>query len=81
MSDYLMKCLWKGVADVDLQQEAADRIEELEAELAEEIRVSNKRGNHIEFELLPKMSDLALRNKELEDNLFNLINTCKCKGT
>ena len=32
MSDYLMKCLWKGVADVDQQQDAADRIEELEAD-------------------------------------------------
>ena len=35
MSDYLMKCLWKGVADVDQQQDAADRIEELEAKLTE----------------------------------------------
>ena len=33
MSDYLMKCLWKGVADVDQQQDAADHIEELEAKL------------------------------------------------
>jgi outer membrane protein TolC len=33
MSDYLVKCLWKGVADVDQQQDAADRIEELEAKL------------------------------------------------
>ena len=34
MSDDLVKALWKGVADVDRQQEAADRIEELEAKLA-----------------------------------------------
>jgi hypothetical protein len=34
MSDYLVKCLWKGVADVDQQEDAADRIEELEAKLA-----------------------------------------------
>jgi hypothetical protein len=34
MSDDLVKALWKGVADVDRQQEAAARIEELEAENA-----------------------------------------------
>ena len=34
MSDYLLKCLWKGVADTEQQQEAADRIEELEARVA-----------------------------------------------
>jgi hypothetical protein len=34
MSDDLVRALWKGVADVDRQQEAAARIEELEAELA-----------------------------------------------
>ena len=34
MSDYLMKCLGKGVADVEQQQDAAERIEELEATLA-----------------------------------------------
>jgi hypothetical protein len=33
MSDDLVKALWKGVADVDRQQEAAARIEELEAKL------------------------------------------------
>lgn len=33
MSDYLVECLWKGVADVDQQQAAAERIEELEATL------------------------------------------------
>ena len=32
MSDYLVKCLWKGVADVEQQQDAANRIDELEAE-------------------------------------------------
>jgi hypothetical protein len=32
MSDYLMKCLWRGVADVEQQQDAANRIDELEAE-------------------------------------------------
>ena len=35
MSDYLMKCLWKGVADTEQQQDAADRIEELKAKLAQ----------------------------------------------
>ena len=30
MSDDLTRCLWKGVADLEQQQEAADRIEELE---------------------------------------------------
>ena len=34
MSDYLLKCLWKGVADTEQQQEAADRIEEMEARVA-----------------------------------------------
>lgn len=28
--DYLLKCLWKGVADTEQQQDAAFRIEELE---------------------------------------------------
>ena len=37
MSDDLMKCLGKGVADVDQQQDAADRIEELEAKLAKAV--------------------------------------------
>jgi hypothetical protein len=39
MSDDLVKALWKDVADVDRQQEAAARIEELEEKLktAEEI--------------------------------------------
>ena len=31
MSDYLMKCLWKGVADTEQQQDAAERIEQLSA--------------------------------------------------
>jgi hypothetical protein len=31
----------------------------LSAQLTEEIRVSNLRGNHIEFELLPQMADLT----------------------
>ena len=37
MSDYqdMMKCLWKGVADTDRQQEAYDLIEELKAKLAD----------------------------------------------
>jgi hypothetical protein len=33
MSDDLTRCLWKGVADLEQQQEAADRIEELEERL------------------------------------------------
>ena len=35
MSDHLMKCLFKGVADTEQQQDAADRIEELESVLRE----------------------------------------------
>ena len=31
--DYLLKCLWKGVADVEQQQDAADHIEKLERAL------------------------------------------------
>ena len=34
MSDYLVKCLSKGVADVENQQDAAALIEELEAKLS-----------------------------------------------
>ena len=39
MSDYqdMMRCLWKGVADTEQQQDAADRIEELEAKLAKAV--------------------------------------------
>ena len=35
MSDYLTRCLWKGVADIEQQQEAADLIEELEGLIKE----------------------------------------------
>jgi len=34
MSDELVRRLWKGIADTDAQQDAADRIEALEAALA-----------------------------------------------
>ena len=34
MSDDLVRRLWKGIADTDAQQDAADRIEQLEAALA-----------------------------------------------
>ena len=34
MNDDFMKRLWKGIADTDAQQDAADRIEALEAALA-----------------------------------------------
>jgi len=40
MSDDLVKALWKGVADVDRQQEAAARIEALEAELAKLVQAA-----------------------------------------
>lgn len=39
-------------------REQADRIKKLETELTKEIEISNKRGNHIEFVLLPQMADL-----------------------
>jgi hypothetical protein len=38
----------------------------LSARLDEEIEISNKRGNHIEFDLLPQMADLSARVAELE---------------
>ena len=34
MSDDLVRRLWKGIADTDAQQDAADRIEAIEAALA-----------------------------------------------
>ena len=34
MSDELVRRLWKGIADTDAQQDAADRIAALEAALA-----------------------------------------------
>ena len=40
--DYEMKCLWKGVADIDQQQDAAERIEELESKLAKALREMKK---------------------------------------
>jgi hypothetical protein len=41
MSDAeLLKLLWKGVADVEQQQEAADRIEALTAKLAAAIKLA-----------------------------------------
>ena len=46
-----------------------DRIEELEAKLAKEIEISNQRGNHIEFVLLPQMSDLQFQLKDLQAKL------------
>ena len=36
------------------------QLEAAQTQLAEEIRVSNLRGNHIEFELLPQMADLEM---------------------
>ena len=59
MSDDLVKRLRNGdtVMANHYMDEAADRIEELEAKLDEEIRTSNMRGNHIEFELLPALHD------------------------
>ena len=49
--------------------EMLDRIEELEAKLAKEIEISNQRGNHIEFVLLPQMSDLQFQLKDLQAKL------------
>jgi Lar family restriction alleviation protein len=46
-----------------------NRIEELEAKLAKEIEISNQRGNHIEFVLLPQMSDLHFQLKDLQAKL------------
>jgi hypothetical protein len=48
MSDYLMKCLWKGVADTEQQQDAADRIEELEAKLAKAVEGLNQCQDEID---------------------------------
>jgi hypothetical protein len=36
----LLKLLWKGVADVEQQQEAADRIEALTAKLAQAVELA-----------------------------------------
>lgn len=35
---YLMRCLWKGIADTDQQQDAADHIEELLTKLARAVK-------------------------------------------
>lgn len=37
MNDDLLKLLWKGVADIEQQQEAADHIEALQAQLDEAV--------------------------------------------
>jgi hypothetical protein len=63
MTDDLVKQLnkafeWSG--DSMLEQ-AADRIEALEAKLAEETRVSNMRGNMIELDLLPSLHDAEVK--------------------
>lgn len=55
-----------------MSDDLSARIAELEAQLAEEIRISNKRGSYIEFELLPNLSDLTEENKELRDSSFSL---------
>ena len=59
--------------ELEIVDQAADRIEqlaatneELEAELKEEIRISNKRGNMIEFDLLPKMHEAEAVLREVD---------------
>jgi seryl-tRNA synthetase len=50
-----------------------DRIKELEAKLAKEIEISNQRGNHIEFVLLPQMSDLHFKLKDVKAKLAKAV--------
>ena len=50
----------------------AETLRALAARLAEEILISNKRGNHIEFELLPQMADMQARLAEVEAALDSI---------
>jgi len=56
-----------------MSNDMADSIEELEANLAEEIEISNQRGNHIEFVLTPQMSDLQFQLKDLQAKLAKAV--------
>lgn len=58
--------VWNTRIDTD---DMADRIEELETQLAKEIEISNQRGNHIEFILTPQMSDLQFQLKDVKAKL------------
>jgi Lar family restriction alleviation protein len=58
--------VWNTRIDTD---DMADRIEGLEAKLAKEIEIGNQRGNHIEFVLLPQMSDLHFQLKDVKAKL------------
>jgi len=58
MSDYLVKCLSKGVADVEQQQGAADRIEKLEAKLAKAVEDLQTIKDRPEFRL-PSSQNIA----------------------
>ena len=76
MSDAeLLKLLWKGVADVEQQQEAADRIEAMTGKLA---RLQNT---------LDYMGSLTERLEETEDKLAKavellemLVKDCEADG-
>jgi hypothetical protein len=46
----------------------SSQLEAAKEQLAEEIRVSTLRGNHIEFDLLPQMADLEMLSKTAHAN-------------
>ncbi|MDB4378673.1 hypothetical protein N9Z41_02775 [bacterium] len=57
------------LCDVSISGMLRTQREYYEAKLAEEIEISNQRGNHIEFVLLPQMSDLQFQLKDVEAKL------------
>ena len=64
-----------------LAKEAAARIEAAEAKLAEEIAISNKRGNYIEFELVPALADAEAKVREATGALQKIVDAGGCFGS
>ena len=54
------------------RDEAVSKVKELEAKLEEEIQISNKRGNMIEFDLLPKLHEAEAVLRDVDAWVDNL---------
>ena len=52
-----------------LARELEDQRDEAREKLAEEIRISNERGNYIEFTLTPQLADAEAQNEALKAKL------------
>ena len=60
--------------DCEIKMKCAARIEELSAALEEEQRISNLRGNMVEFKLIPDLADAEAKLKEAVDVIWAIDN-------